>query len=145
MKRFRRITAIALTLVVIAMLGISASAAGSNTIINGDFGVGATFSWNLTTSEARADAVFYGAEDDHIDFQNHYISIEYTFIHKTTNGTDEDIVTSSSTRNYSITAVATADSNHKLKTAKYYYEARYIANEVVDCYLYHGPVTLTNP
>lgn len=150
MKRFRRITAIALTLVVIAMLGISASAANFSRSVTGDFGqgVGAEFNGDLTTSEAWASADFHGAEEDYIDLRYQHLVIigqsvsqndPYTF------GEVEDEEYSYGDNDYTVAAYDVADDGYRIQYVKYTYDAYYVANGVIDCYMNDGPVRLNNP
>ena len=147
MKRFRRITALALTLVVIAMLAISASAASFSRSVPGDFGVGvgAMFNGNLTTSRAQADAVFYGADDPSIELIHQHIVIEGQSFSGLSNTfklvEDDEIVYGNDT----VGAYAVADSGYNIQFVQYAYDAYYIANGVIDCYMNDGPVTLRNP
>lgn len=148
MKLFRKVTAIALTLVVIATLGISASAASAS--VPGDFGVnvGADFSWNLTTSEAWASAVFHGAEEDDIELEYQHIVIagnsvsqDSPYIYRSVD--DDKYVYGDN--NYTVGAYAIAYPGYNIQYATYTYDAYYVANGVVHCYPNYGPVRLNNP
>ena len=149
MKLFRKITALALTLVIVAMLGISASAASFSRSVPGEFGVGVgtAFNGNLTTREAWASAVFHGAEENDIELEYQHIAIDgqsvsqnapYTF------GSVEDEDFSYGDNDDTVGAYAIASDNYRIQYAQYSYEAYYVANGVVDCYMNDGPVTLTN-
>ena len=147
MKLFKRISALALTLVVIAMLAISASAASFSRSVPGDFGVGvgAMFNGNLTTSEAWSSAVFYGADDSSIDLIHQRIVIEGHSVNpnsseNTRTVRDNKIVYGNDT----VGAYAIASDSYNIQYATYTYDAYYIANGVIDCYMNDGPVTLTN-
>ena len=144
MKRFRRITALALTLVVIAMLGISASAATEfRAPLNGDFGVGAVVTGNITSNSVTATARLYEAgPENNIEIVEQELRATYTF-------SPDDGRTTYPGNETAISEDATVDLNFgppadcEILSATYNYDAYYIANGVVDCYIQYGPVELT--
>ena len=143
MKLFRRITAIVLTLVVIAVLGISASAASFSQTINGDFGVFAFCEGNLSANAITAWATMFEADYDYIEIVGQELSVEYTFapVGSTTwyirnrTATEQD-----STVDLNIEPPAGCE----FLNATYNYNAYYTVNGI-DCHLYHGPVALAMP
>ena len=147
MKLFRRIAALALALVVVAMLGISASAAGSDETINGDFGAFAHFEWSLTRSTARGEASFHDNGGD-IELTVHNIWIEYTQVNESTKErvttTARETVQKNGTipANTALVKEVPAASPWYFLNATFNYDATYIANGVVDCYLFSGPKAL---
>ena len=148
MKRFRRITAITLALVVIAMLGISASAASFSRNVPGDFGVGvgAVFNGNLTTSQAWASAAFYGAQEEGIDLVYQQIVIDGQSVSQDTPYDFKRIEANQKIYdNDAVGALAPASTDYDIQYATYTYNAYYIANGVIDCYMNDGPVRLNNP
>lgn len=139
MKRFRRITALALTLVVIAMLGISASAASET--INGDFGAFTHFEWTLTRNAARGEARFRDNGGD-IHLQEQKIVIEGIRVNENTYEREEYEV-NVDLDDPDIVAEASAFSPWYLLNATFNYDATYTANGV-PCYYYSGPKVLHN-
>lgn len=142
MKRFRKITALALAVAVVAMFGISASAAGSSVNLNGDFGTGAIFSWGLTSNVANATATFHGAEDNNIQIADHRIQISCSYFDgfgnlRSGNGERRNQL------DYVFASVA-VNQNCRITNATYRYDVAYITSDDVYCTLFHGPVMLTN-
>ena len=145
MKLFRRIAALALAVAVVAMFGISASAASFRDMnIFGDFQAGAIFTGILTSKTITGTAEFIPNSDDNI-LQNQNIVNNYWVTNL--NGGSENILVDFQTErignvvnHYS----AALGENYNFTRATYTYNAYYIANGVVDCYLSAGPHTLIN-
>lgn len=144
MNRFRKITALALTLVVITMLGISASAASFSQTINGDFGVFAVCEGNLSANAITAWAAMFEADYDYIEVVGQELYVEYTYalVGSTTGYTRHRTATA---RDGTVDLNFGPPSGCVFSSATYKYDAYYIANGVADCHLYHGPVALVIP
>ena len=147
MKTIRKLTVLVLTLAIIAMFCISASASTNSftVTVHGDFQESALFYGTLTMREAEANAVFGVTGNPNIVLRYQHILIEGQIVSSGPPYTyalveDDEIVYGDDT----VAALAITSSSYQIRSAKYYYDAYYIANGVVDCYLNHGPVTLTN-
>lgn len=145
MKLFRRIAALALALVVVAMLGISASAASFRDMnIFGDFGTGAIFTGILTSKTITGTAEFIPVYQSNV-LQDQQIRTPYYVVR---NNVQQDVTVNFHTEKIGNVINHYSDSlvgNYEFSSASYYYDAYYIANGEVDCYLSSGPHVLTNP
>lgn len=148
MKLFRRIAALALAVAVIAMLGISASAASFRKLdIFGDFGAGAIFEGNLTSTTIRANATFIPNYQDNV-LRYQRIQLSCTAMDNYGNliiVNEEQLPLIPNYGGNYFEVNGTLSSGLHFAAATYCYDAYYIANGVVDCFLYGGPVTLTHP
>ena len=140
MKLFRRIAALALAVAVVAMFGISASAASFSEPINGDFGAFTQLECSITTSVARGVAYFIDPEGN-LEFENHTIEFEVTYYDSNINA----IRSYSESRTMENTAMSVeylAGNGQSLQIATFDYSANYFANGNVPCHHFSGPRTL---
>ena len=147
MKLFRRIAALALAVAVVAMFGISASAADFTRNVSGDFGVGvgAMFKGDLELRKATAEVEFFGdeTEDDDIDLEWQRVQIACSYLDSFGDMQGEVADVTDRTRKC-FSVEVTIDSPLTIASATYRYDAYYVANGVVECHISDGPVTLTN-
>ena len=144
MKLFRRIAALALAVAIVAMFGISASAASFTDMnIFGDFGTGAIISGILTSKTITGTAEFIPVYQSNV-LQNQNIVNTYSVAQGNVPVNISAVFHTERIGNVVNRYSDSLDGDYRFSSATYSYNAYYIANGVVDCYLSAGPHELIN-
>lgn len=129
---------------VIAMFGISASAASFSQYVPGDFGVFAVCSADLLPNTIVASATMFEVDYDYIEIVEQKLEVQYVFS-PDGGSTCFPAVERTTTEDKTIDLNFEPPANCEFRSATYNYESYYIANGVADCHIYHGPVALALP